>query len=65
MVNPGFLPDISNLNLDELLALRAAIDGRLEEKRNALLEQAQRVDGVINNATKKRRGRKPKDQAAE
>ena len=65
MVNPDFLPDISNLNLDELLELRAAIDGRLEEQRNALLEQAQRVDGVINNATKKRRGRKPKDQAAE
>jgi hypothetical protein len=59
------LPDISQLGLDELLALRAAIDARLEEKRNALLAEAQRVDGVIANGAKKRRGRRPKDDAAE
>lgn len=58
-------PDISNLNLDELLELRAAIDSQLQEKRNALLAEAQRVDGVIGNGTKKRRGRKPKDEAPE
>jgi hypothetical protein len=65
MTNPDFHPDISNLNLDELLALRAAIDGRLEEKRTALLEQAERVEGVIANGAKKRRTRKPKDESAE
>lgn len=57
-------PDLPD-DLDELLALRARIDARLQEKRNALLEQAERVEGVISNGTKKRRGRKPKDLAAE
>ena len=59
------LPEISNLTLDELLALRAAVDAQLEEKRNALLAQAERVDGVIRNGVKKRRGRKPKNEAQE
>ncbi len=60
MISSDFLPDTSKLSLDELLALRATIDTRLEEKRNALLEEAERVDGVIRNGTKKRRGRRPK-----
>jgi hypothetical protein len=59
-----FLPDITKLKLDELLELRAMIDVRLEDERNALLAKAERVDGVIGNG-KKRRGRKPKDEAAE
>jgi len=59
------LPEIAHLGLDELLALRAAVDARLEEERNALLQQAERVDGVIRNGAKKRRGRKPKDEASE
>jgi hypothetical protein len=45
MTANDFLPDISNLKLDELLELRAAIDTRLEEKRKALLDQAERVGG--------------------
>jgi hypothetical protein len=65
MVNPDFLPDISHLDLDELLALRTAIDVRLTEKRNALLAEAERVEGVIANGIKKRRGRKPKEETAE
>jgi hypothetical protein len=65
MGNPDFLPDISEYDLDELLALRAAIDARLEEKRNALLAEAERVEGVIANGAKKRRGRKPKDETQE
>lgn len=65
MTVKDFLPDISQLGLDELLALRASIDTRLEEKCNALLEQAERVDGVIRNGTKKRRARKPKDEVQE
>ena len=58
------LPDISELGLDDLLTLRAAIDSQLEEKRNALLDQAERVGGVIGNG-KKRRGRKSKEEAPE
>jgi hypothetical protein len=59
------LPDISHLKLDELLDLRATIDARLESERNALLEQAERVNGVITKGTKKRRARKPKDESVE
>lgn len=55
------LPD----DLDELLALRTRIDAKLQEKRNALLEQAERVNGVIANGNNKRRGRKPKNEAPE
>jgi hypothetical protein len=65
MTTNDWLPDISNLKLDELLELRASIDRRLEEKRNALLAEAERVEGVIANGAKKRRGRKPKDQPVE
>jgi len=57
------VPDLSALGLDELLALRAAIDTRLTEKRNVLLAEAERVDGVIGNGARKRRGR-PKNQDA-
>lgn len=65
MISNDFLPDISKLSLDELLALRTAIDTRLEEKRNALLAEAERVDGVISNGTKRRRTRTPKSETAE
>lgn len=58
------LPDISHLELDELLALRATVNMRLEEKRDALLQQAERVDGLIGNG-KKRRNRKSGDEASE
>lgn len=58
------LPDISNFTLDELLALRATIDTRLGQKRNALLEEAERVEGVINNSTRKRRTRAPANEPA-
>ena len=60
MTMNDFLTDISDLKLEELLALRAAIDTRLEEKRAALLEQAQRVGGVIGNG--KKRARKSKGE---
>lgn len=62
-------PDIanySNLNLDELLAHRAAIDARIEEMRGSLIEQAQRLGlAVSDGKEKKRRGRRPKTQEAD
>jgi|KBSSwiStaDraftv2_1062776.scaffolds.fasta_scaffold31162_6 hypothetical protein len=62
MVNPDSLPD----TVTELLELRSAVDAKLMEKRNAMRAEADRVDGVIaNGKEKKRRGRKPKDEAAE
>jgi hypothetical protein len=64
MVDPASLPHISKLNLDELFALRAAIDARLQQERNALLAEAERVDGLIGNGTKKRT-RKSKVEATE
>jgi hypothetical protein len=55
------LPDISELNTEELLALRETIDGRLEEMKGELIAQAERLGlAVTNGAEKKRRGRKPK-----
>ncbi len=57
--------ELSRLELDELLALRAAIDARLEAKRKDLLEQAERVGNVIANGSKKRRGRKSEEQTTD
>jgi len=57
------LPNISGLDSEQLLALRAAIDARIEEMRGALIEQAQRLGlAVSDGKEKKRRGRRPKDQ---
>jgi hypothetical protein len=50
-------PNVSSLSVDELLALRTAIDAQLDEKRNALLTEAGRLGRVIANG-KKRAGRK-------
>jgi hypothetical protein len=59
------LPTIGNLNSEQLLALRAAIDARLEAIRLDLVQQAERLGMVVTNGQpKKRRGRKPKDQDA-
>ena len=66
MVNPDFLPDISDLNSEQLLALRASIDARLDEMKRELTAQAERLGlAVTNGKEKKRRGRKPKDEAVE
>lgn len=60
------LPDISRLDSEQLLSLRGEIDGRLEAIRAELIAQAQRLGlAVTNGKEKKRRGRKPKDEAAE
>ena len=57
------LPNISELDSEQLLALRSAIDGRLGEIRGQLIAQAQRLGlAVSDGKEKKRRGRKPKVQ---
>jgi hypothetical protein len=60
------LPDIAELDSERLLALRASIDARLDEMKGELIAQAERLGlAVTNSKQKKRRGRKPKDEAAE
>jgi hypothetical protein len=60
------LPDIADLSSEQLLALRASIDARLQEIKSELIAQAERLGlAVTNGAEKKRRGRKPKDQVTE
>jgi hypothetical protein len=59
------LPTIDNLDSEQLLELRAAIDARLEAIRGELIKHAERLGMVVSNGQpKKRRGRKPKDQDA-
>jgi hypothetical protein len=59
-------PNISALDSEQLLALREAIDARLEELRSDLVEQARRLGlSVSDRKEKKRRGRKPKDEVSE
>jgi hypothetical protein len=53
------LPDISELDSEQLLALRGAIDARLAEIRAELVAEAERLGLAVTNG-KKRRGRKPK-----
>jgi hypothetical protein len=60
------LPDISKLTSEQLLALRAAIDVRVDTMKGELIAQAERLGlAVTNGKEKKRRGRKPKDKATE
>jgi hypothetical protein len=60
------LPNISELDSEQLLALRTAIDARLEEIRGELIAQAQRLGlAVSDGKEKKRRGRKPKAETVE
>jgi len=64
-MTPSQLPSIADLNSEQLIELRAAIDARIEEMRGALIEQAQRLGlAVSDGKEKKRRGRRPKDQPA-
>jgi hypothetical protein len=59
------LPNIADLDSEQLLELRAIIDARLEEIRGTLIQQAERLGLVVSNGQpKKRRGRRPKDQQA-
>jgi len=56
------LPTIDNLDSEQLLKLRAAIDARLQEIRADLIEQAQRLGlAVSDGAPNKRRGRPRKE----
>jgi hypothetical protein len=64
MTTNDLLPDISKLGTEELLALREAIDARLEDVRSAFIDQAQRLGLVVSNGKKKRRGRAPKVETA-
>lgn len=57
MSNHDLLPDITSLDLDALLALRATVDARLQEKRKDLLAEADRVVELIG--TGRRRIRMP------
>jgi hypothetical protein len=62
------LPNIDELDSERLLALRSAIDARLEAIRAELIAQAERLGlAVSDGKEKKRRGRKPKrlDNATE
>jgi hypothetical protein len=60
------LPDISELDSEQLLTLRASVDARLSEMKTELIAQAERLGlAVTNGKEKKRSGRKPKDQPAE
>jgi hypothetical protein len=53
------LPNLSELDSEQLLALRSAVDARLQEIRAELIAQAERLGLAVTNG-KKRRGRKPK-----
>jgi hypothetical protein len=60
------LPDIQDLNSEQLLALRTSIDARLNEIKGELIAQAERLGLAVTNGTeKKRRGRKPKAETTE
>lgn len=60
MTTPS-LPNLSELDSEQLLALRAAVDTRLQEIRVELVAQAERLGlAVSDGKEKKRRGRKPK-----
>lgn len=59
------MPNLSELDSEQLLALRQAVDARLEEVRAELVAQAERLGLAVNGGKAKRRGRKPKDEAAE
>jgi len=59
------LPNISDLDSKQLLALREVVNVRLEEMRSTLVEQAQRLGLTVTNGEKKRRGRRPKDEVQE
>jgi len=62
MNNPD-VPNYSDLNLDQLLAHRAAIDARIEEMKGTVVAQAQRLGlAVSDGQPKKGRGRRPKNE---
>ena len=54
------LPNISEMDSEQLLALHQSVDARLEEIRSELMAQAERLGLAVNGAKTKRRGRKPK-----
>lgn len=56
-MSPSDVPNISDLDSEQLLALRAAIDVRLDEVRNTLTEQAQCLGLVVTNGKAKRKRR--------
>lgn len=58
------LPDISHLDGQQLLALRGAVDTKLEEIRMTFIEDAQRLGLVVANG-KSKRPRKPRGQREE
>ena len=58
------LPNICDLDSEQLLSLRNAVDVRLEEIRTTFIEQAQRLGLVVTNGDSKRK-RKPRAQREE
>lgn len=57
-------PTIDNLDSEQLLELRAAIDARLQTIRSDLIQQAERLGLAVTDGQPKRRGRKPRQQTA-
>jgi hypothetical protein len=51
------LPDLAPLNPDELIALRVAVDERLDEIRARIKQQAEAIDKAINGGRPKKKAR--------
>lgn len=59
MTTPN-MPNLSEFDAEQLLALQDAVNARLEEIRTDVVAQAERLGLAVNGAKTKRRGRKPK-----
>ena len=49
------LPNITELDTEQLLSLRGAIDARLAEIRSELIAEAERLGAAMGNGAEKRR----------